>query len=327
MIGYFKYTLPYGEKPTIRLGIPEHDIIRDEDTKKMPNREVFLRWNPTEMYIEKRIHDWEHSKNQHIKNANKRGTNPNLPALGWDIFLNIQEYMRFMYAASQELSLSDKVVVWQRLKEKITTYTRFIINNADCSATKIAESITENEFRTLKESYSVLYPNVESCDLEWRVAQDIFKKRIKEHDNAYRLYCYCCNACFEAHQMCYSYESIQASLHPQIVEEAPLLYSFVKTNDKEAVVKLLGDLLYGAKGKKVALILWLAANLGFIQVVTGEYAKLYKAIRNYYGYDIGSDASINKYIGAHHLYTSDEIKMVNNRLNELFLVATTKDNL
>lgn len=327
MIGYFKYTLPYGEKPTIRLAIPKQDIIRDEETKKMPDEEMFLQWNPTEISIERAIDEWEHSKNNHTNSANKQGMNPNLPALGWEIFIKIQEYMRFMYAASQGLTLCDKVVIWQKLKEKITTYTRFIIDNADCSATKIAESITENEFRTLKESYSVLYPNIRSCDLEWRVAQDIFKKRIEEHDNAYRLYYYCCNACFEAHQICYSYESIQAFLHPQNVEKAPLLYSFIKIDDKAAAVKLLGDLLCGAKGKKVALILWLTIERGIIQVVTGEYARLYKAIRDYYSYNIGSDASINKYIGAHHLYTPDEVKMVNSKLNEVFLVATTKDNL
>jgi len=128
MIGYFKYTLPYGEKPTIRLGIPEHDIIRDEDTKKMPNREVFLRWNPTEMYIEKRIHDWEHSKNQHIKNANKRGTNPNLPALGWDIFINIQEYMRFMYSISTEFHSISKYV--HQMCTKFRKLHRIVSQNA-----------------------------------------------------------------------------------------------------------------------------------------------------------------------------------------------------
>ncbi len=55
-------------------------------------------------------------------------------------------------------------------------------------------------------------------------------------------------------------------------------------------------ILENKKGKNVALVLEALKELRYLRVSDGDYSDLYEAIRLEFGYDIGSDQSINKYL-------------------------------
>lgn len=327
----FRRTLPYGDiYPTIKIKAEIVPVIGDADRQgKLPDKgDVINVRAETEDDIRRLMNDWPTIRERHIEYAEDHGHTPNLSLPAWSIFYSIRDYMRYVYLLGMEFPIPDRLVIFQRLQQNIKEYTDFVITAMEFDPLRI--NISEQEFETKKTAYEILYNNESLANpgyLEQKTAQDIYDEQIEQNKNAFRLWCHCISARREVRLLCDGYKyGLQLVNGLEINNSEKDILSFVCTDDKNAVVDLLGKLLANAKGKKAALVISCAIKAGVLYVVNGEYSKLYHAIRTRFRVNIGTNASINKYMNKDFLFTKNEINAIKDKFNELSLVAETEDN-
>lgn len=80
------------------------------------------------------------------------------------------------------------------------------------------------------------------------------------------------------------------------------------------LIDRIGMALRNKKGKGVATIIRALHELNYINVASGQYKPLFRAIRSQYGVDIGADSGITKYLSNPGLIPSQELEDMKNLL-------------
>lgn len=78
----------------------------------------------------------------------------------------------------------------------------------------------------------------------------------------------------------------------------PSILSIVQHTQKQVIIGKMRETLNGQIGKGVAPVIDALLNLGYIKKPSGGYRAIYTAIRDEFGYNIGTDQSINNYRGS-----------------------------
>lgn len=81
-------------------------------------------------------------------------------------------------------------------------------------------------------------------------------------------------------------------------KERPNIYDFIPdiNKDKDLIVSIMRKHLSNKKGQDVALLVIIWQMEEYLYIPKGKRATFYDSIREYFGYDIGSNQSINNYL-------------------------------